>query len=576
MKKIFFSLLFLLLIQIASMAQWSNNSLSNTPVVKAGDEQTTPKIATCDTGYTYISWFSIENGNYNVRLQRFEVHGIKQWDPTGLLISANPSMTWITDYTLVTDKQNNAILSFQDFRSGYNNVYAYRIAPDGTEVWGDNGIALSNGNYFEPYARIAVPQDNQAVFVWQRAFNSGTQMDALMLQKISPSGTLLWGASGKTLQNSGLNYDWPDIVPSDSNSVILVWTKAVSGLTAPRYIYAQRIDSLGNTMWASDVPVNNTAGLPMGTTFSLISDGSGGAFIGWFDDRTANHFRAFVQHIDKYGHVSMPANGANLSTSATTQQLYPNLAWLPEYNSLLCFYQEEDMNQNNSGLFGQRLNLNGQVFWGASGKSFIPLSGKDLQFINARSADSSVLVAYMDETTIAGTLWAMRLDTAGAYLWATQTVAMSSILTNKSYLAVGRYSNGQMIATWEDHRGSDPGDIYGQNIKLNGTLGPVAVGIDENPGDPAVPLSIGSLYPNPVKQKAIINFTLGIRQHVTIQILDINGAMCKTLLDQDMRPDTYQTTWDGTNAGGNRMAPGVYLLRISCDSEVQTKKLVLQ
>jgi hypothetical protein len=52
--------------------------------------------------------------------------------------------------------------------------------------------------------------------------------------------------------------------------------------------------------------------------------------------------------------------------------------------------------------------------------------------------------------------------------------------------------------------------------------------------------------------------------------------MCKTLLDQDMRPDTYQTTWDGTNAGGNRMAPGVYLLRISCDSEVQTKKLVLQ
>jgi hypothetical protein len=182
----------------------------------------------------------------------------------------------------------------------------------------------------------------------------------------------------------------------------------------------------------------------------------------------------------------------------------------------------------------------------------------------------------MDETTIAGTLWAMRLDTAGAYLWATQTVTMSSILTNKSYLAVGRYSNGQMIATWEDHRGSDPGDIYGQNIKLNGTLGPVAVGIDENPGDPAVPLSIGSLYPNPVKQKAIINFTLGIRQHVTIQILDINGAMCKTLLDQDMRPDTYQTTWDGTNAGGNRMAPGVYLLRISCDSEVQTKKLVLQ
>lgn len=576
MKKIFFSLLFLPLMQISSMAQWSNNPLLNTAVVTASDEQTIPKIATCDTGYTYISWFSHENGNYNLRMQRFEVHGIKQWDPAGLLVSSYTSMTYLTDYTLVNDKSNNAILSFQDIRSGYNNVYAYSIAPDGTELWGDNGIALSNGNYFEPYARIAVPQDNEPVFVWQRAFNTGTELDVLMLQKISPSGTLLWGAGGKTIQNSGFNYDWPDVVSSDSNSIILVWTKAVSGLTSPRYIYAQRIDSLGNTRWASDVPINTTAGLPTGTTFSLISDGSGGAFIGWFDDRTANHFRSFVQHIDKYGHLSMPANGANLSTNASTQQLYPNMAWLPVYNSLLCFYQEEDMNQNNSGLFGQRVGLNGQVYWGAGGKSFIPLSGKNIQFINARPTDSSVLVAYMDEPSSAGTLWAMRLDTAGNYLWAAQTVAMSSILTNKSYLAVGPVNNGQMIATWEDKRGGDPGDIYGQNIKLNGTLGPVSVGIDENPGDPAAPLSMGSLYPNPVKQKAMISFTLGIRQHVTIQILYINGQVCKTLLDQDMMPDTYKTIWDGTDAGGNRMAPGVYVLRVSCESGIQTKKLILQ
>ena len=566
----------LLVFQTALQAQWSTSAFQNTAVAVASDEQTTPKVATCDNGDTYISWFSIENANYNVRMQRFDVLGNKQWDGSGLLISSNPSMTWISDHSLATDLTGYALISFMDIRSGYNNVYAYRVAPDGTQVWGADGIPLSSGNYFEPFAKIAVPQDNQPVFAWQRADNTGAQKDVVVLQKIASDGTIQWGSGGKVFSNTGFNYDYPDIVPSDNNSVILVYTRAASGITAPRYIYAQRFDVSGNTMWASDVAVNVASGLPMGTTFSLVSDGTGGAFISWFDDRTTNQFRSYVQHIDKSGNVSMPVNGSNLSTNASTQQLYPSVVWVPVYNSLLCFYLEEDLNQNNSGLFGQRLDINGQLHWGASGKSYIPMTGKNIQFINGRSTDSSAMVLYMDKNSSGkSSLWAMRVDTAGNYLWTSHMVAMSSTLTEKTFLDVGPYYNKQIIAAWEDKR-NDAGDIYGQNIKNNGTLGPLNVGINDNPANPAATLTLGPAYPNPVRQTATLRFTLGIQQHVIIQVLDINGLVCRTLIDKELSPETYTTVWDGNNAGGDRMSAGVYVLRISSDSGVQSKKIVLQ
>ncbi|MEI8005463.1 MAG: T9SS type A sorting domain-containing protein [Bacteroidota bacterium] len=573
MKKVFLFVMMLLVFQAASRAQWSTNSFQNTPVVIAYDEQTTPKVAACDNGDTYISWFSIENANYNVRMQKFDVMGNKQWDGAGVLISSNPSMTWISDHTLTTDLTGDALISFMDIRSGYNNVYAYRIAPDGTQVWGADGIALSNGNYFEPFAKIVVPPDNQAVFAWQRADNTGVQKDVVVLQKIAPDGTLQWGVGGKVFSNSSYNYDYPDMVTSDNNSVILVYTRAISGLTAPRYIYAQRIDASGNTMWASDVAINVASGIPLGTTFSLVPDGSGGAFISWFDDRLPNHFRAYVQHLDKSGNVSMPVNGANLSTNATTQQINPSVVWVTAYNCALCFYQEEDMNQNNSGLYAQKLDLSGNIKWGANGKSYIPMTGQNIQFINGRSTDSAAIVLYSSGSN--STYWAMKVDTAGNYLWSNHTVPMSSVLTFKSFLNVGPYNNKQIIATWEDKR-SDAGDIYAQNIKTNGTLGPLNVGINDNPANPAAPLSLGAVYPNPVKQKATLKFTVGIQQHVTIQVLDINGLVCKTLIDQELKPEAYTIVWDGNNAAGSRMAAGVYILRISSDSGVQTKKIVLQ
>jgi len=86
-----------------AFAQWSSDPSQNSPIGVALGEQSIPKVAMHPSGVTYISWFSQEAGNYNVRLQKLDVYGNKMWAEEGLLVSNNPAMTWLTDWDLAVD-----------------------------------------------------------------------------------------------------------------------------------------------------------------------------------------------------------------------------------------------------------------------------------------------------------------------------------------------------------------------------------------------------------------------------------------------------------------------------------------
>lgn len=140
MKKQLSLLLFILCFSTLIYAQWSSNPAMNNAICDLNGEQAIPKVVTSSTGDTYIGWFSNDTGNYDVRLQRLDSEGNELWEHNGILISDNPAMSWLTDWDMTVDYDNHAILTFQDIRNaGNNNIYAYRISPDGTSVWGKMG-----------------------------------------------------------------------------------------------------------------------------------------------------------------------------------------------------------------------------------------------------------------------------------------------------------------------------------------------------------------------------------------------------------------------------------------------------
>lgn len=480
MKKAFYSFT-LLIMSLQLFAQWTPNAAVNTPIgVRSGDQVVT-KCITHPSGYSWYAWFSLENGNYNVRVQKTDLYGNKAFANDGLLISNNNSDTWVTDFDLAVDQDTCAIVVFQDIRAGNNEVYAYRISPSGQQLWGANGIRLSNSSGSADYSpKVCVTSEGNAVVVWEES----STVEKVILQKISPSGSKLWG-SGVVMAGSGSQnyYMFPSIMSTTNDEVYVLWFKRGSSMYDPKHLYVQRIKSDGTAKWAADKGVFTSSGIPMIPSISLIPDSEDGFYVAWYDDRNNDwNYSTFVQHITGDGGNAFAANGVEAIVNNNNNHSYPSIALSPDGNDLYVFLVEMDGNQNQRGLYGQRISSSGTRLWANSGKMFQSLSTLDLGMVSTRMLENDVVVFYAKKTSLGSDqIKAMKVNSDGNYLWpGNGHVTVSSANGNKDDLIVGQHYFGQFVAAWSDQR-NDNGDIYAQNLTDDGTLGAQSFDLVVNP-----------------------------------------------------------------------------------------------
>jgi hypothetical protein len=452
-----------------TLAQWNTDPSVNNAIATLPGEEAMPKVAIAESGITYVSWFSIETGNYSIRLQKFDIYGNKLWAEEGLLISDHPSMTWLTDWDMTVDLEDHAILVWQDIRTGYNDVFAYRISPDGDFVWGEDGLQLSSGDAFDASPKVTVSLAGNAFVAWQAD-------EVIIGQKISPEGTLLWGPNGLTL--SGANtYSWPQLLPVGEDDIIMKFFEDSGPYWAPtRHVFAQRFDGAGNMVWTQPAIISDAGGIAAWTQiFPFINDGNDGFYIAWHDDRDNNMLsNMWVQHIGNDGSVLFAANGIEVSTMANRNHFYAHLALPDNSNDVFIFWNEMDANQNDRGIYGQKVSSAGNLLWTDNGKKFIEISSTNVYPLAGRSTGNDMILFYEEYFNgIEGKIKAMRLDADGNLLWTPDFIDMCTVQSEKVHAEVSEM-NGQWIAVWEDSRNGGR-DIYGQNIKLDGTLGPIAI-----------------------------------------------------------------------------------------------------
>ena len=473
MKAIVFFLTILLLLFILnnkSNAQWSADPLVNTDISTTAGEQTIPKIVSSISypGISYVSWFSNESGNYNVRLQKLDVYGNKLWADDGLLISSHTAMSWLTDWDMAIDGDDCAIITFQDVRTGSNNIFAYRISPDGDFLWGNDGIQLSNTTSFDASPKVIVTNVGNVIIAWSAD-------DVIIRQKISPAGNLLWGVSGITLTGSN-TYSWPQLLPIGNDDVIMKYFEDIGTFpNITRHVYAQRFDVDGADVWAQAAVISNAGGISSWTQiFPIINDGSDGFFTAWHDDRD-NNMRAsiFVQHISSSGQILFPANGVEASDLSDRNHYYAQLALPVGSDDVFVYWNEMDANQNDRGLYGQKMSSTGTILWNTSGKVFIEISATNVYPIASRGTENDMLLIYEEYFDALNTsIRAMRIDVNGSYIWTSENVMMSGVQSEKLHPDVNNFYFDQLIVVWGDSRNTS-NDIYGQNIQLDGNIGSI-------------------------------------------------------------------------------------------------------
>jgi hypothetical protein len=96
-----------------------------------------------------------------------------------------------------------------------------------------------------------------------------------------------------------------------------------------------------------------------------------------------------------------------------------------------------------------------------------------------------------------------------------------------------------------------------------------------NEGSNPQSFQLFSAYPNPFNPETIINYTVPSGTSFRIEIIDIQGMIIKTLINDKISQGHGQIKWDGREKNGLLMSSGIYFYRLLSPDFIETKKIVL-
>lgn len=83
-------------------------------------------------------------------------------------------------------------------------------------------------------------------------------------------------------------------------------------------------------------------------------------------------------------------------------------------------------------------------------------------------------------------------------------------------------------------------------------------------------------YPNPFNPSTNIRFSIPNSAKVRLEVYDIRGKLVNSLIDSEVvNAGTYESSWNGKNNLGEKVASGVYFARITTGEYMKTIKLNL-
>ncbi|NQV03200.1 MAG: T9SS type A sorting domain-containing protein [Bacteroidia bacterium] len=582
------TILFFVLAPLAVLCQWSNNPSLNTKIIDTVGYQVLPKVAVNTNGESYISWFSQQDtiSYFEIYLQRLDADGNKLWNDDGLLVSNHPTWTWVTDYDLTVDTDGFAIVVTQDARTGFSDVFAYRISPDGTFEWGPDGIALTNDDNFDPSPQVVVTTDDNIVFMWAAEPADTNEFTQINLQKLSMDGQQLW--AGNTVISHDTMHCWmPHIIATEDTGVLVVWVETHSTDTSAvgnwpnMYPMAQKIDGNGNEQWPEPAAIDTLNNMPLFTfEVSLVSDGNNGFFIGWMAFPAGPSYNSYIQHVNSEGIPQWTANGVPVSDSVQYQHYDPSLTYLPQDEELFVFWNVLNKFIWTEAIYGQKYTMDGQNQWTDGGKIFIGwYSYQDtligLSGIKKTSEDDFTMFFENEfisiigtDTILANNYIAQRLDRNGNSVWEDNKLVFANSASSKGRITLSELVNEQWIAVWQDCRKNptemDLTGIYAQNIWTSGNLGPLGVQDYVHSNNFLI-----STYPNPFNTTLTVEYRLEQKADVDVSLYDLYGRMIKYLFSAQQQPGDHCYKLEASE-----LPDGVYIIKLRQNGNLAYSKIV--
>ena len=479
--------------------------------------------------------------------------------------------------TMVSDGSGGAFIFWQDARSGSNyDIFGQRITStgqvpsDGGSNWLADGIVI-NGSAGNQYTPVAVSDGaGGAIVAWQDGRRGAGNYD-IYAQRVDADGNLLWPISGVPVCVATDNQINPVIVADGSGGAFIGWQDNRKGTEYD--IYVQHLIASGAISsgghWVTDglgvCTATNSQFYP-----TLAADGAGGVFVAWQDYRTGAYNHIYGQHLDSTGSplTGWPANGTPVCQAANAQY-YPVVsgdgsggaffAWQDYRTGTTNHVYAQHLTSDNVGLVTDGVPIvtapNGQF---SPQIAYDGTSGAFVTWYDARSGSTN-------------DIYVQRIDTRGQLnpSWDANGLAVCVAPNTQQFPVVTASIPGSAILTWQDLRsgGLTTAAIFVQQAVTTGTTTAVDGAETWQP-------MIGTVRPNPSRGIAQVQFTLPHAALVRAEVLDLSGRRVATIAGETFSAGTHSISWNGNTAGGDRAAPGVYLVRVRWPGYERTQRIV--
>lgn len=446
-------------------AQWSSDPNSNLLVADGSGSQAQPKFGITNDGGFFMSWFDFgASGGYAVKIQYFNAIGEAQFDPEITLFQT--TLSWSQDYGLDVDSAGNAVVACQITVDGDTHAGAHKITQDGELPWGEAGVQASViAGVSKPY--VAATSDGYYVVGW------GESSDYL-LQKFDADGVAQWAEPYRESHGDEGSFSMGGMCSGGNGTVIVQYVHWTGGMYDPKHIESQKYDGDANKLWNGGDPVIIMDGYSLGMGYypGFISDGQGGAVIGWYDGTTGAR-RARIQHLDSDGIELLPHDGIEAAIPSDGKlALSVSVAYDQDNDEIYAGFTQADYYQNSWGLWAQRIDSSGARAWGDEALELIPLGSDQCAYPRGLWINGAFELFYVPSTSSSGApIEGYRLDSDATQLWDDVPLTVCSVMSEKTNkLTTAVTPSGMAILAWGDGRGDDR-DIYAQNVNPDGSLG---------------------------------------------------------------------------------------------------------
>jgi len=321
------------------------------------------RLAALSGGDFVFTWTDQRSNDPDIYAQKINLAGEILWpDPFIVYVEQdtipqkNPRIQATTD--------NAAVIVWEDFRLDRQNadLFAQKLAADGTKLWGEDGIALVTADFAQIGQRMDADNNGGVYIVWDDLRNGNAPNDDVYAQHLNSAGQAMWTPGGKAIctkpneQNGGL-------IKASGDHVFVNWMDIRNGSVG---IYYQALDASGNELLPTDgqqVFWGLSGDTPIGEY--MILPRSNDSVVIWKDTRFANDgYRLFYQILTEDGQTALETNGRPITLEGGGHQALPH-AVVTDNDQIALVWM--DSRYDNPNIYAQLIDVNGDRLWGDNG-----------------------------------------------------------------------------------------------------------------------------------------------------------------------------------------------------------------